>query len=114
MADDTKIKIITPYTDVPYAELPQSDDANQDLSRVRSLQAGFGSKVFRLDRQGMWMGAETFTDAPFSVDMLGNVVASSISLTGYVATGAAAADVNAGATTISGTQITTGSITASK
>ena len=114
MAATDTIKIITPYTDIPYAELPVSEDANQDFTRVRSLQAGFGSKVFRLDKEGLWLGAETFATAPFSVDMLGNVTASSITLTGYVATGGAAADVNAGATTITGTQITTGSITASK
>lgn len=114
MANTDTIKIITPYTDIPYAELPASEDANQDFTRVRSLQAGFGSKVFRLDKEGLWLGAETFATAPFSVDMLGNVTASSITLTGYVPTGGAAADVNAGATTITGTQITTGSITASK
>ena len=114
MAATDTIKIITPYTDIPYAELPVSEDANQDLTRVRSLQAGFGSKVLRIDRDGLWLGAETFAAAPFKVDMLGNVTASSITLTGYVATGGAAADVNAGATTITGTQITTGSITAAK
>lgn len=61
---------------------------------VKSLQVGVGSKVLRADKSGLWLGAATFADAPFSVDMDGNVTATSITLTGYIPTGGAASDVN--------------------
>ncbi len=63
-----------------------------------------------------WAGA-TFANratAPFRVYENGDVVASSLTLTGYIATGGAAADVNTYGTTISGGKITTGTITADR
>jgi hypothetical protein len=46
-------------------------------SNLSAIAVGNGSKVFRGDQSGIWLGAEQFTDAPFSVDMEGNVVAKS-------------------------------------
>lgn len=74
------------FDDVAYAELPTSDPnvyhGQQFLNSVDSLQVGGGkgAKVMRADASGLWLGAETFADAPFSVDMDGNVVATSLSL----------------------------------
>jgi len=47
------------------------------LNNVRTLQIGNGVQAFHGDQSGIWLGAERFVDAPFSVDMLGNVIASS-------------------------------------
>lgn len=103
--------VITPYSDIPY--LPFEDSAEpEDLTKVRSFQAGFGSKVLRIDRQGLWLGAEAFADAPFSVDMLGNVTASSITISGYIPTGGALTDIGAG--NITGTYIANGAISTAK
>lgn len=112
MASEEKIKIITPYEDIPFAEIEQEDNS----SRVKgnTMEVGFGSKALRVDKEGLWLGAAKFANAPFKVDMQGNVTASSITLSGYVAVGGAAADVNAGATTIGGGKITAGSITADR
>lgn len=91
MADtnhDIKIKTIEPYDSVPYiplnnVELESRHGANF-FSNVKQFAAGFGSKVFRVDRDGLWLGAETFSQAPFSVDMEGNVKLTSITtLTGF-------------------------------
>lgn len=71
----------------------------------RNLQVGIGSEAFRVTEEGMWLGAENYIDAPFRVDMEGNV-----ELTGYIAVGGAAADVNAGTVTIDGGKITAESI----
>lgn len=74
------------FDDVAFADLPQSDPnvlyGQQFLNAVENLQVGGGkgSKVMRVDQSGLWLGAETFADAPFSVDMDGNVVATSLSL----------------------------------
>lgn len=53
------------------------------LNDVGAMQVGFGSKVLRVDESGIWLGAKKFADAPFSVNMLGDVIASSITLTQY-------------------------------
>lgn len=106
-----KIKIINPYDDVEYIDL-EPEDSGEDLTRVRSLQVGFGSRVLRIDRQGLWLGAERFADAPFSVDMDGNMVATSLDLSGYLQVGEALADVGIG--NITGTYIASGAITTAK
>ncbi len=105
-------KTIIPYTDVPFIPFEEVQEPNYE--KMASMQIGFGSRVMRANEQGLWMGAEAFADAPFSVDMQGNVTASSITLSGYVATGGAAADINGNATTVSGGKLTAGSVTADK
>lgn len=56
------------------------------LSNLAELQVGHGSKVMRSDLQGIWLGAEKFEDAPFAVDMEGNMRAVKAFLTGYPST----------------------------
>jgi hypothetical protein len=93
MASD--FKIIDPYEN--YDIVPQSqaegNKGNSFLDAVKSLQVGFGSQVLRIDRQGMWLGAADFASAPFSVDMAGNMIATSLDLSGYLQVGEALADV---------------------
>ncbi len=105
------IKIINPYEDIEYIDL-EPEDSGEDLTRVRSLQVGYGSKVLRIDQDGLWMGAKRFADAPFSVDMNGNMVATSLDLSGYLQTGDALADIGLG--NITGTYIASGAITTAK
>jgi hypothetical protein len=38
-----------------------------------SFKRGYGDAVFGSDENGIWLGAADFADAPFSVDMLGNM-----------------------------------------
>jgi len=113
----SKIKIVDPFTNIeltPITSVDESGDATY-LSNLQAINIGDGgSNVFRADKSGIWLGAAKFADAIFSVSMSGAVVASSITLSGYVAVGGAAADVNAGATTISGGKITAYSIAADR
>jgi hypothetical protein len=47
--------------------------------QLGSLTAGSNNNCFKIDpEQGMWIGAEKFADAPFSVDMQGNAKVNSI------------------------------------
>lgn len=48
------------------------------------LIRGYGNKVIGQSSQGLWAGAADFENAPFSVDMDGNVVASSLDLSAYL------------------------------
>ena len=82
MAKDDPNKIINPYEDGEVNSFDEFDpdrDAEhfgeEHIMDVRELQVGFGEEVFRSDKQGIWLGAARFADAPFSVDMAGNVIA---------------------------------------
>jgi len=63
------------FTDVQDNPVIPSVADGTSSSNVNSLEIGKGSKVFRSDQSGIWLGAEVFADAPFSVDMEGNVTA---------------------------------------
>lgn len=75
-------KKINPFTNIKRAIAPVISQA-RNFEGMPSMQVGFGSKVFRSDRQGIWLGAKKFVDAPFHVDMDGNAKATSITLTDY-------------------------------
>jgi len=49
-----------------------------------SFKRGYGDKIFGSDNNGIWLGAADFDDAPFSVDMDGNIAATSLDLSTYV------------------------------
>lgn len=112
--DETENKIIDPYTNIPYAtlndatspETPSSSPQNfAELLDARELNVGQGgNNVLRFDKQGLWLGAKKFANAPFRVNMQGSVVATSIVLSGYTTSG----DV----TTIIGNTVTTGFVNA--
>lgn len=59
----------------------------------RKLSMGFGSKVWRADERGIWLGAEQFEDAPFRVSMEGLINAVGAVLQGKLVTGASGARV---------------------
>lgn len=106
-------KDINPFADVQDKPIEGSLYGSQ-LSNIATLQAGAGDKVMRADESGLWLGASEFASAPFRVDMSGNVYASSLTASGYISVGGAAADVNANATTVDGGKITALSVTATQ
>lgn len=82
---------VSPWTEIPYIPLEQSDPTRggQFFSDAREINIGDGgNNVFRVDRQGMWLGAALYEDAPFKVSMLGAVVAESLEIIGGTITGA--------------------------
>jgi hypothetical protein len=112
---ETSTKIVNPFTDLAQAipTVPQqSISASEYLYGVKEMQVGTGSNVFRSDKQGIWLGAEKFANAPFKVDMFGNVTAANITLSGYIPTGGAAGDVNSGAGTINANRINASTLSA--
>ena len=112
-------KEINPFKeqDITLIELPANDNTrfgSQIVQDMRAIQVGIGSKVFRADESGIWLGSSTFATAPFSVDMEGNVTASSIVLGGYVPVGGSVGDVQTtiGAGGLSAISANIGTITA--
>ena len=67
-----------------------------------SIAIGSGDNIFKADSNGIYLGNATFASAPFSVNMQGDVIASSITIDGYVATsqGAYGGDGSDGALTL--------------
>lgn len=111
-----KIKTIEPYENVAYSSLNERENQSrhgaQFFSNVKQLQVGYGSTVFRVDRDGMWAGAERFADAPWSVDWEGNMIANSVTIAGYLQDGEALGDIGVG--NITGTYIANGAIVTDK
>lgn len=52
------------------------------IARLKTISMGSGTKVFRANEEGMWLGAKQYADAPFKVDMQGNAYASTLTLGG--------------------------------
>lgn len=66
--------------EVPYVagERPMGESAGGLALYSNKFKRGYGDKVFGSDENGIWLGAAEFADAPFSVDMDGDVIANSI------------------------------------
>lgn len=80
-----KEKTIKPFTDVPAPVQSGGREEDSYMNSLKEMQVGFGSKVLRADRRGLWLGGEDPDSAPFSVDMEGNLKATSATLTGFLA-----------------------------
>lgn len=100
------------FTDVERTALENYTREQEQLNHVAYLQVGAGDKSFKLDDEGFWVGARKFVDAPFSVDPDGNVIANSMTLTGYVQVGGSGADVNSGATSINSNRMSVSQLSA--
>lgn len=80
------------FQDLPIAEQQEGSAGDENaLLRLMTnfgsgllefLSIGSGQKSFKVDRTGGWAGAVKFDDAPFSFDMLGNVIVNSITING--------------------------------
>ena len=118
MAAPTSNTINKPYFDVPFLPFEDQDQTSrhgaQFFSNVKQLQVGFGQQVFRVDRDGMWAGAEDFASAPWKVDWDGNMTANSVVLGGYLKVGEALGDTQTsiGAGGLSAISANIGNITA--
>lgn len=73
-----------PFVDVSEKSFITDTPQGQGNTTFSSVGIGTGSKVFRADSSGMWLGASEFANAPFRVDMNGNVTMTSASIGGYV------------------------------
>lgn len=92
---------VSPWTEIPFIPLQPPDPTyrGQFMPNGREINIGDGgANVFRVDRQGMWLGAAIYDDAPFKVSMLGAVIASALTILGGTITGATI-QTDAGATT---------------
>ena len=60
-----------------------NDQAQAQIVQFGSIQAGSQNTIFQVDpAKGQWMGNAAFASAPFSVDMQGNLVATSATING--------------------------------
>lgn len=68
------------FSSVPYVEPPSPLITNQVLTSTKQFSTGKGSNAAKIDRQGLWLGANKFVDAPFSVDMAGNLLSNKLTI----------------------------------
>ena len=80
--DSNIIEAFNYIDDKPIEPLTGKVAGLDQLNSVKTLQIGTGAQAWHADQQGQWMGAEEFADAPFSVDMDGNLIASSATIGG--------------------------------
>ena len=69
-----EIKNVFKDQDVDLLDFPIDDSSRygSDIMRaVSEFQVGTGDKVFRSNKQGIWLGSSSFDDAPFRVSMAG-------------------------------------------
>lgn len=62
-------------------KIPEETDINKEerkpsrnlpsAGHFKTIEAGAGSKTFKMDRRGLWLGDKLMAEAPFSVDMDG-------------------------------------------
>ena len=66
--------IVLPYGQESANPIEQ-ESTNQIPTRgvFSEIEFGAGSKTFKGDERGIWMGSDDFDTAPFSVDMDGNI-----------------------------------------
>lgn len=76
--------IVNAFNDVKDVSVVAGASYGKDTLNVAAMNVGFGDKSFKSDDQGIWLGANFFKDAPFKVDMLGNITASSLDLSSYI------------------------------
>jgi len=92
--------IINAFNDVKRKPFPQPEGIGgfDDLRSIAALQVGAGNRAFKSDESGIWLGAHKWADAPFKVDMQGNLVATQATIGGSIVganiTLGGAADVN--------------------
>ncbi len=75
------------FTDVEQKTFDNFTRPQEQLNNVSYLQIGSGDKSLKIDNSGIWLGAKKFADAPFSVNMLGQLVAYSALISGDVTLG---------------------------
>jgi hypothetical protein len=78
--------------DPPSQTTPEQGQSayNDSFANLQTVQIGLGNKALYADQSGIWLGSSKFATAPFSVDMQGNMVGTSVTLSNYLTkTGAA-------------------------
>lgn len=64
------------FNDIKNPSLPDLTGrvaGTQFMNDLREMSVGTGSQVVRADESGLWAGANKFANAPFKVDMQGNI-----------------------------------------
>ena len=71
--------IVEAFNDVKRKPLlpPEGIAGMDDLRSLAAIEIGTGARAFKADQSGIWLGANTFATAPFSVSMLGALAAKS-------------------------------------
>jgi hypothetical protein len=84
---DTPIDTTIPESEVKVTPDVFEVDTTTKISNFKEFQAGAGSTVVKINKDGLFAGATNFTDAPFSVTYAGVLKATSGTFSGSVSIG---------------------------
>lgn len=70
------------FTNVDGRTISFDKTTNSGIEDLQRLQVGSAQNTFKVDRQGLWLGSDRYEDAPFKVDMNGNIFLSVSPTTG--------------------------------
>lgn len=70
------------FTDVSGISIKRNDALQTGIENLQRLQVGSSQNTFKVDRQGLWLGSDRYENAPFRVDMNGNIFLSVSPTTG--------------------------------
>lgn len=85
--------------DIQSQEIILPESTNSPIGAIqhfKELSAGAGSNVFKVNSDGMFLGATKFASAPFRVNYNGAVVASNMTITGGSISGAVVSGLGSG------------------
>ncbi len=85
--------------DIQSQDIILPDSTNSPLGAIqhfKELTAGAGSNVFKVNSEGMFLGATKFASAPFRVNYSGAVTASNVTITGGTISGAVVSGLGSG------------------
>lgn len=85
--------------DIQSQDIIIPDSTTQPLGAIqhfKELTAGAGSNVFKVNSEGMFLGATKFASAPFRVNYSGAVTASNVTITGGTISGAVVSGLGSG------------------
>lgn len=59
---------------LPLGFYPANNAETTQLGHMQQLQVGEGDKTFKIDQQGMWLGNNLFENAPWRINMEGEMI----------------------------------------
>lgn len=74
--EEIKIVNSSVFTNIQPPDYKQSQQTGdqRDIGNLKTLSAGEGNRSIHFDEQGLWIGGNDFSTAPFRIDIQGNQI----------------------------------------
>ena len=79
-----KVNPFNDVADIDPSSGPQNVYGTDLVDNIQAIKIGSGATAFKADQSGIWLGANEFADAPFSVSMDGKIITRATDGTGSI------------------------------